>query len=76
MFASLRAAAEQASIEDNTVEPEINTNSNARDKADRQNVFRLTAIGVKEGIVVEITKIVGRDITNPILQKTDKNDFR
>ena len=33
VFAALRAAAEQASIEDSLAEPEINTNSNAQDEA-------------------------------------------
>ena len=71
-----RAAAERASIEDSTVKLDINTNSDAQDEADSQNVFRLTAIGVKEGITEGITKIVGREITNPILRTTDNSDFK
>ena len=67
VLAVSRAAAERASIEDSTVEPEINTNSDAQDEADHQYVFRPAAIGVKEGISEGITKIVGRNITNPIL---------
>ena len=49
--AALRSAAKRASTDDITVEPEIDNNSDAQDEADRQNVFRLAAIGVKEGIV-------------------------
>ena len=76
VLTALRAAAERASIEDSTVEPEINMNSDAQDKADCQNVFCLATIGVKEWIAEGITKIVGRDITNPILQMTDNSDFK
>ena len=47
VIAESRAAAKQASTKDITVKPEINTNSNAQDKADLQNVFRLVSIGVK-----------------------------
>ena len=71
-----RASDERDSIEESTVKPEINTNSDAQDETDRQNVFRLAAIRVKYGIAEGITKIVGRDITNPILRTTDNNDFK
>ena len=47
----------------------------AQDEADRQNVFRLTAIGVKEEIAEWITKIVRKDTTNPILRTTENSDF-
>ena len=76
MLAASRAAGEGASIEDSTVETETNTNSNAQEKAYRQNVFRLAAIRFKEGIAEEITKIVGRDIMNPILWTTYNIDFK
>ena len=33
-------------------------------------------MGVKEGITEGITKIVGKDITNPIIQMTDNSDFK
>ena len=51
MIAASRAAAKRASTDDITVEPEIDNNSDAQDEADRQNIFRLAVIGVKEGIV-------------------------
>ena len=47
-----------------------------QDKADRQNVFRFAAISVKEGTAEGITKIVGRDITNPILRTTENSNFK
>jgi len=54
-----------------TVQPEIATNSDAQEEADRQNTYQLAAIGVKEGVAAGITKIAGKDITNPILRTTD-----
>ena len=60
VLAASRAAADIVSIYDSTVEPEITNNSDAQDKAKRQNVFCLAAIGVKEYIVEGITKIVGK----------------
>ena len=71
-----RAASGRASTNHITVEPNIDNNSDAQDKADRQNVFCLAEIGVKEGIAEGITKIVGRDNTNPILRTTDNSDFK
>ena len=59
-----------------TIQPEIATNSDAQEEADRQNTYRLAAIGVKEGVAVGITKIVGKDITNPILCTTDGISFK
>ena len=75
-LAALRAAARRASIEDSTIELEININRDAQDKADFQNVIRHADIGVKEGIAEVITKIIRRDITNPILRTTDNSDFK
>ena len=71
-----RAASERARIEDSTVEPEINKYSNTQEEADFQNVFCLASIGVKEGIVEGITKIVGRDITNTTLRTTENINFK
>ena len=47
VLAALRAAAKRASIGNITVEPDINNNSDAQEKSDQQNVFRLEAIVVK-----------------------------
>ena len=70
-----RAAADCASTDNITVNPEIVNNSDMQDKANRQNVFRLSAIGVKEGTAEGITKIARMDITNPILRTTDNSKF-
>jgi hypothetical protein len=58
------------------VQPEITMNSGAQEEADRQNTYRLAAIGVKEGVAASITKIVGKDITNPILRTSDGISFK
>ena len=76
VLAASRAAAELPSTDVITVKPEIDNNSDAQDKADWHNVFCLAAIGVKEGITEGITKIVGREIDNPILRTTDNTDFK
>jgi hypothetical protein len=70
------AAARLSSSSGTMVQPEIATNSNAQEEADRQNTFRLAAIGVKEGVAAGITKIIGKDITNPILHTTDGISFK
>ena len=76
MLAASRAAANRVSTDYSTADPEITNNSDAQDEADRQNVFRLAAIGIKEGISEGITKIFGKDITNPILQTMEDRDFK
>ena len=76
VFAASRAAAECASTDNITVKLDITNNSDAQDKADRQNVFCLAAIGVKDGIAEGTTNIVGRNTTNPILRTTDNSDFK
>ena len=50
---------------------EITTNEDAQEEANRQNVFRLASIGVKEGMARKITARVGVSITNPILRHPD-----
>ena len=70
------AEAEAYSSNDYIVAPEITTNANTQDEVDRQNTERLAAIGVKDAISAAITKIVGAQITNPILRTTDGSDFR
>ena len=76
MLSASRAAAKCASTDDSTVDPEIANNSDTQDGAYRQKVFRLAAIGIKEGIAEGITKIAGREITNTILRTTDNSDFK
>ena len=39
-------------------------------------MYRLAAIGIKEGVAAGITKLVGVNVTNPILRTTDGTDFK
>ena len=71
VLAASRVAANIFSTDNSTVDPEITNNSDAQDEANRQNVLRLAAISVKEGITEGITEIAGKYITNPILRTTD-----
>ena len=71
----LIAEAQAVSSTSNIVAPEITTNANAKDEADRQNTARLAAIGLKEAIAAVITSIVGAHITNPILRTMDGSDI-
>ena len=65
-------AADGLSIGSGTpVQPEITTHSEAQEEADRQNTYQVAAIGVKEGVAAGITKIIRKDITNPILRTSD-----
>jgi len=70
------ATARLSSSSGPTVQPEIATNSNAQEEADRQNTYQLAAIGVKEGVAAGITKIIGKGITNPVLLTTDGISFK
>ena len=76
VLAASRASTNRSITDDRTVKPDIANNSDAQDEADRQNVFRITAIGAKKGIAEGITKIVGREITKPILRTTDNSSFK
>ena len=70
------AGAEVASSKISIVTPEITTNVDAQDEADRQNTAKLAAIGVNEAISAAITSIVGAQIRNPILRTTDGADIQ
>ena len=58
------------------IAPKIIANNDVQDEADRRNMYRLAAIGVKEGVTAGSTKIVGADVTNPILRTADGTDFK
>jgi hypothetical protein len=58
------------------VAPKITTNTDAKEEAGRINMFRLAAIGAKEGAAAGISKVVGTDITDATLCTTDGQDFK
>ena len=62
---------EAAVIVSSTTAVEIMINADAQEEANHQNVFWLACIGVKEGMVKEITVRVRTSITNPVLRHPD-----
>ena len=56
--------------------PHIQTNEDAQEEANRQNVFRLACVGAKEQMAKEITAKVGANITNPVLRHADGVQFK
>ena len=59
-----------------TVLPAITSRAEAQEEADRQNVINQLVISAKEGVVEAITKLVGRDVTNAILQMANGSDHK
>ena len=51
----------------------ITARVDAESKADRQNIARQAAIGTKEGTAAGISKHIGTDITNIVLQEVNGN---
>jgi hypothetical protein len=51
-----------------TITPTITSRSEAQEEADHLNVINQSVIGAKEGVVKAVTKLVGSDITNAVLQ--------
>ena len=56
--------------------PEITTNEDTQEKANRQNIFRLAVVSVKEQMAKEITAWVGKSVTNPIIRNADGVRFK
>jgi hypothetical protein len=59
-----------------TIFPTFTTQTEAQEEADRLNVINQSVIGAKEGVVKALTKLVGSDITNTILQTADSSDHK
>ena len=76
MLKESKANAAKESTSTNTVAPETMSNNDAQEEADRINMFRLAAIGAKEGAAAGTSKAVGTDITNTTLCTTDGQDFK
>ena len=71
-----KATAAAASTSTTTVEPEIKSNADAQEEANRIKMFRLAAISAKEGAAAGISKVVGTDITDSTLRTNDGQDFK
>jgi hypothetical protein len=58
------------------ITPTITSQSEAQEEADRLNVINQLVTGAKEGVVKAMTKLVGRDITNAVLQTANGSDHK
>jgi hypothetical protein len=59
-----------------TVLPTYNTQTEAQEEANQLNLINQLVIGAKEGVVKAVSKLVGSDITNAILQMPDGSDHK
>jgi hypothetical protein len=59
-----------------TILPTFTTQTEAQEEANHLNIINQLVIGAKEGIVEALTKLVGSDITNAILQTADGSDHK
>ncbi len=59
-----------------TILPVFTTQTEAQEEADRLNVSDQLVIGAKEGIVKAVSKLVGSNITNAILQTANGSDHK
>jgi hypothetical protein len=54
----------------------ITSQSEAQEEANHLNVINQLVIGAKEGVVEAVTKLVGSDITNTVLQKANGSNHK
>jgi hypothetical protein len=59
-----------------TILPTITAQTKAPKEANRLNIINQSVIGAKEDVVETVSKLVGSDITNGILQTADGSDFK
>jgi hypothetical protein len=59
-----------------TVLPSITSRAEAQEEANQLNVINQLVIGAKEGVVEAITKLVGSNITDAILQTADGSNHK
>ena len=56
--------------------PDIESPTDAREEADRQNIARLAAIGAKEGVIDAIQEKIGSAITDSVLETSDGTESK
>jgi hypothetical protein len=59
-----------------TIAPAITLHSEAQEEANRLNVINQLVIGAKEGVVKAVTKLVGSDITDAVLQRANGSNHK
>ena len=74
--ASLAAAKARKAKTGKEEVPDIESTSDAREEADRQNTTRLSAIGCKEGAIDAIKEKIGSAITDSVLETSDGLDSK
>ncbi len=58
------------------ITPTITSASEAQEEADHLNVINQSVIGAKEGVVEAVTKLVGSNITNAVLQTVNGSNHK
>jgi hypothetical protein len=58
------------------ITPTITSQSEAQEEADHLNVINQSVIGAKEGVVKAVTKLVGSNITNAVLQTANGSNHK
>ncbi len=72
-----KARADMASKASSTIiTPTITSRLEAQEEADHLNVINQSVIGAKEGVVKAVMKLVGRDITDAVLQTADGSNHK
>ena len=61
---------------DKSIPPTFNTRTEAQEEADQLNVINQSVVGAKEGVVEAVSKLVGNDITDTILQTPNGSDHK
>ncbi len=59
-----------------TVLPTFTTQTEAQEETDQLNIINQSVIGTKEGVVEAVSKLVGSNITNAILQTADGSNHK
>jgi hypothetical protein len=59
-----------------TITPTITSQSEAQEEADRLDVINQSVIGAKDGVVEAVTKLVGSNITDAVLQTADGSNHK
>jgi hypothetical protein len=58
------------------ITPTITSRSEAQEEADHLSVINQLVIGAKEGVVKAVTKLVGSNITNAVLQTANGSNYK
>ena len=71
-----KQADELSTMTGKTVLPTFTTRTEAQEEADRLNIINQLVIGAKEGVVEAVSKLVGSNITDAILQMPDGSNHK